>query len=123
MTVLLALLVIAQAQAAPAAAPAPAAGAPKQTPPEAGPPKDFRVPAAHKLTLDNGLAVTFVQYGTTGWPAAVVQYAAATLVVGIGTVAFGAFHIEWTGKVIGGLAYMVLVLSIGAVSLPRQPSS
>jgi drug/metabolite transporter (DMT)-like permease len=55
--------------------------------------------------------------GVPIWPAAVVQYAAATLVVGIGTVAFGAFHIEWTGKVIGGLAYMVLVLSIGAVSL------
>lgn len=38
---------------------------PKETPPEAGPPKDFRVPAARKLTLDNGLAVTFVQYGST----------------------------------------------------------
>jgi drug/metabolite transporter (DMT)-like permease len=55
--------------------------------------------------------------GVPIWPAAVVQYAAATVVVGIGTVAFGEFHIEWTGKVIGGLAYMVLVLSIGAVSL------
>jgi len=60
MTLLIALLL---AQAAPA--PASAASAPKQTPPEAGPPKDFRVPAAHKLTLDNGLAVTFVQYGST----------------------------------------------------------
>ncbi|TMB28205.1 MAG: insulinase family protein [Deltaproteobacteria bacterium] len=59
MTALFAALLVAQA------APAPAAGAPKQTPPEAGPPKDFRVPAAHKLTLDNGLAVTFVQYGST----------------------------------------------------------
>jgi predicted Zn-dependent peptidase len=70
MTAVFALLLIAQAQAAPAAAPAPAAGASKQTPPEAGPPKDFRVPAAHKLTLDNGLAVTFVQYGST--PKAIV---------------------------------------------------
>jgi drug/metabolite transporter (DMT)-like permease len=55
--------------------------------------------------------------GVPIWPAAVVQYAAATVVVGIGTVALGEFHIAWTGKVIGGLAYMVLVLSIGAVSL------
>jgi drug/metabolite transporter (DMT)-like permease len=55
--------------------------------------------------------------GVPIWPAAVVQYAAATVVVGIGTVAFEEFRIEWTAKVIGGLAYMVLVLSIGAVSL------
>jgi zinc protease len=58
MTALFALLLLAQTAA-------PAAAAPKETPPEAGPPKDFRVPAAHKLTLDNGLAVTFVQYGST----------------------------------------------------------
>src|SRR3954469_18869457 len=58
MTALLALLILAQ----PAA---PAADAAKQTPPEAGPPKDFHVPAPHKLTLENGLAVTFVQYGST----------------------------------------------------------
>jgi drug/metabolite transporter (DMT)-like permease len=51
------------------------------------------------------------------WPAAVVQYAAATVLVGIGTLAFEDSRIEWTPKVIGGLAWMVLVLSIGAVSL------
>lgn len=51
------------------------------------------------------------------WPAAVVQYAAATALVGVGSLAFEDFHIEWTPKVIGGLAWMVLVLSIGAVSL------
>ena len=55
--------------------------------------------------------------GVPIWPAAVVQYAAATVVVGLGSLAFEDFHIEWTAKVIGGLAYMVLVLSIGAVSL------
>ena len=44
---------------------APAQAAPKETPPEAGPPKDFRLPGARKLSLDNGLAVTFVQYGST----------------------------------------------------------
>jgi drug/metabolite transporter (DMT)-like permease len=51
------------------------------------------------------------------WPAAVVQYAAATVLVGLGSLAFEDFRIEWTPKVIGGLAWMVLVLSIGAVSL------
>jgi zinc protease len=49
----------------PAAPSAPAASAPKETPPEPGPPKDFRVPPARKFQLDNGLAVTFVQYGST----------------------------------------------------------
>src|SRR5207248_1946969 len=65
MTALFAMLLVAQATPAQTAATAPAAGAPRETPPEAGPPKDFRLPAAHKLTLDNGLAVTFVQYGST----------------------------------------------------------
>ena len=36
----------------------------KQTPPPAGKPKDFQVPAPRKITLDNGLGVTFVTYGT-----------------------------------------------------------
>jgi zinc protease len=52
----------------PAALLALAAAAPlfaqKQTPPEAGKPKGFSVPAPHKFTLDNGLAVTLVEYGT-----------------------------------------------------------
>ena len=55
--------------------------------------------------------------GVAIWPAAVVQYAAATVVVGVGSLAFEEAHIEWTAKVIGGLAWMVFVLSIGAVSL------
>ena len=55
--------------------------------------------------------------GVPIWPAAVVQYAAATVLVGIGSAAIEEPHIEWTAKVIGGLAWMVLVLSIGAVSL------
>lgn len=37
----------------------------KQAPPEPGAPKGFSVPAPVKFTLDNGLGVTLVQYGTT----------------------------------------------------------
>lgn len=37
----------------------------KQAPPEPGKPKGFSVPASRKFTLDNGLAVTLVEYGTT----------------------------------------------------------
>lgn len=36
----------------------------KQSPPVPGTPKDFRVPAPTKFTLDNGLKVTLVPYGT-----------------------------------------------------------
>ncbi len=36
----------------------------KQAPPEPGQPKDFVVPKPRKITLDNGMGVTFVQYGT-----------------------------------------------------------
>src|SRR5215468_1341405 len=36
----------------------------KQQPPAPAKPKDFQVPAPTKLTLDNGLGVTFVTYGT-----------------------------------------------------------
>lgn len=36
----------------------------KQAPPEPGKPKGFSVPAPHKFTLGNGLAVTLVFYGT-----------------------------------------------------------
>jgi drug/metabolite transporter (DMT)-like permease len=56
--------------------------------------------------------------GVPIWPGAVVQYAAATVLVTVGSLAFeSAPRIEWTAKVIGGLIWMVLVLSIGAVSL------
>jgi zinc protease len=36
----------------------------KQAPPAPGKPKDFQVPAPRKITLGNGLGVTFVTYGT-----------------------------------------------------------
>jgi zinc protease len=36
----------------------------KQVPPAPGKPKDFQVPAPRKITLENGLGVTFVTYGT-----------------------------------------------------------
>jgi predicted Zn-dependent peptidase len=36
----------------------------KQTPPEGGAPKDFKLPAQQNFTLDNGLGVTLVSYGT-----------------------------------------------------------
>lgn len=36
----------------------------KQPPPVPGKPKDFQVPKPRKLTLDNGMGVTFVPYGT-----------------------------------------------------------
>jgi predicted Zn-dependent peptidase len=45
----------------------------KQAPPEAGPAKDFHVPTPRKFTLDNGLGVTFVTYGTV--PKATVRLA------------------------------------------------
>ncbi len=36
----------------------------KQSPPEPGKPKGFSVPVPRRFTLDNGLAVTLVEYGT-----------------------------------------------------------
>jgi len=36
----------------------------KQAPPQPGKAKNFEVPKARKITLDNGMGVTFVQYGT-----------------------------------------------------------
>jgi predicted Zn-dependent peptidase len=36
----------------------------REPPPEPAPPKDFKLPPARKLSLDNGLQVTFVKYGT-----------------------------------------------------------
>jgi drug/metabolite transporter (DMT)-like permease len=56
--------------------------------------------------------------GVPIWPGAVVQYAAATVLVAVGSAVFESSpRIEWTPKVIGGLIWMVFVLSIGAVSL------
>ncbi|HTO75429.1 MAG TPA: pitrilysin family protein [Thermoanaerobaculia bacterium] len=45
----------------------------KQAPPEAGPAKDFQVPTPRKFSLDNGLGVTFVTYGSV--PKATVRLA------------------------------------------------
>lgn len=40
------------------------ADAQKQTPPEGGTPKDFKIPAKKQTTLPNGMRTTFVQYGS-----------------------------------------------------------
>jgi zinc protease len=48
----------------------------KQPPPEPGPAKNFTVPAPRKFTLDNGLAVTLVSYGTV--PKATVRLGVRT---------------------------------------------
>ena len=53
------------------------ARAEKESPPAPGTPKAFQVPSPERFTLDNGLAVTFVEYGTI--PTARVQ-----LVVDVG---------------------------------------
>jgi zinc protease len=56
-----------------AASLAPALYAEKQAPPAPGPPKGFTVPTPKRFTLDNGLAVTMVPYGTI--PKVTVQLA------------------------------------------------
>ena len=48
-----------------AVAASPAVYAQKQAPPEPGPPKGFSVPAPKRFTLENGMGVTLVEYGTT----------------------------------------------------------
>jgi predicted Zn-dependent peptidase len=55
------------------------AAAQKQTPPPAGTPKDFRLPAKREFTLPNGMAVTLVPFGT-------VPKAAVTLVIRSGRI-------------------------------------
>jgi len=52
---------------------APAAFAEKETPPPAAAPKGFRVPAPRAFSLDNGMKVSFVSYGTM--PKVTVQLA------------------------------------------------
>jgi len=44
----------------------------KQSPPEGGKPKDFKIPAGRTFTLENGLAVTLVPYGIV--PKATVRF-------------------------------------------------
>ncbi|MEO7272145.1 MAG: pitrilysin family protein [Vicinamibacterales bacterium] len=50
--------------AAPAAAKPPAAADFPSTPPKAGPPPDFKVPEPRRFTLDNGLQIALVPWGT-----------------------------------------------------------
>jgi predicted Zn-dependent peptidase len=50
--------------AAPAPTSAPASAPKKQAPPEPGTPKGFAVPKPTTITLENGLGITLVQYGT-----------------------------------------------------------
>ncbi len=67
----------------------------QQTPPEPGAPKEFRVPEATELTLDNGLRVTMVRYGEV--PKVNVQLAVRT-----GNVDEGADEI-WLADLTGDL--------------------
>ena len=78
-----------------AALSAPAAYAQKQSPPEPGQPKGFSVPAGRKFTLDNGLGVTLVEYGTT--PKVTVR-----LVVRSGNIDEKANEV-WLGDLMGDL--------------------
>jgi predicted Zn-dependent peptidase len=48
----------------------------KETPPPAGAPKDFKLPSKREFTLDNGMAVTLVPFGTV--PKAAVMLAVRT---------------------------------------------
>ena len=48
---------------APEAMAAPSAAAARETPPPPGPPREFKVPASRKFTLENGLEVRLVEYG------------------------------------------------------------
>src|SRR3546814_13027849 len=47
----------------------------------------------------------------------VIQYTAAGLVAGLGSLLFEEQRIDWTGELIFSLASLVLLLSLGAVSL------
>src|SRR5690606_26319555 len=48
---------------------------------------------------------------------AVVQYAAARVVVGLPSLLFESNRIDWSAELIFALGWLVLVLSVGAVSL------
>jgi drug/metabolite transporter (DMT)-like permease len=48
---------------------------------------------------------------------AVIQYAGALVLVGIGAVSFETMHIVWTMDFMLAMAWLVLVLSVGAISL------
>src|SRR3546814_11605072 len=47
----------------------------------------------------------------------VIQYTAAGLAAGLGSFIFEEQRIDWTGELIFALAWLVLLLSLGAISL------
>jgi drug/metabolite transporter (DMT)-like permease len=47
----------------------------------------------------------------------VIQYAAAALTASLGSLAFEEQYVDWSGELIFALAWLVLLLSLGAVSL------
>ena len=51
------------------------------------------------------------------WTGAVIQYAAAAVPIAVLAYAFETMRITWSGPFIGAMAWLVLVLSLGAVSL------
>ncbi len=67
----------------------------KQTPPPAGTPKDFKLPAKREFTLSNGMAVTLVPFGT-------VPKAAVTLALRTGRINEKAGQI-WLAELTGDL--------------------
>lgn len=55
--------------------------------------------------------------GMDPWTGSALQFVAAALVLTPFALAFGSFEIEWTPRFVFALAWLVLVLSIGAISL------
>ena len=47
----------------------------------------------------------------------VIQYAAAALTASLGSLIFEEQYVDWSGELIFALAWLVLLLSLGAVSL------
>ena len=47
----------------------------------------------------------------------VIQFVPTAIVTGIAVAAFDGYHVEWTGEFVFALGWLVLVLSIGAISL------
>ncbi|HWS13591.1 MAG TPA: DMT family transporter [Rhodocyclaceae bacterium] len=55
--------------------------------------------------------------GMDPWTGSALQFIAAALVLAPFALAFGSFRIDWTPRFVFALAWLVLVLSIGAISL------
>ncbi|HEU5260670.1 MAG TPA: pitrilysin family protein [Gemmatimonadales bacterium] len=71
------------------------ATAQRQTPPQGGPPRDFKLPAARTFQLDDGLGVTLVSHGT-------VPKARVSLVVRVGNLNEGPAE-TWLADLTGDL--------------------